>query len=60
MLVGAFHTIPWSTARSSNRFLAPQRLGQQWPKQLPLGIREFMATYHPNVIHHSRSCEDTA
>lgn len=39
---------------------APQRLGQQRRDELPLGIRQFMTTYHPTMIHHSRSFEDTA
>ncbi|MGW4601585.1 zinc-binding dehydrogenase, partial [Streptomyces sp. NPDC004457] len=30
------------------------------PDELPLGIGQFMTTYHPSMIHHSRSFEDTA
>lgn len=30
---------------------SPQRLGQQRPDELPLGVRQFMATYHDTMIH---------
>ncbi|ALM43640.1 hypothetical protein SFR_7025 (plasmid) [Streptomyces sp. FR-008] len=37
----------------------PQGRRQQRPNELPLLIGQFMATYHPTMIHHSRSIEDT-
>ncbi|MFF4169586.1 hypothetical protein [Streptomyces sp. NPDC001744] len=29
----------------------PQRHGQHGPDELPLGIRQFMTTYHDTMIH---------
>ncbi|NEA58261.1 transposase [Streptomyces sp. SID13666] len=39
---------------------AARRDRQQRTDELPLGIGQFMSTYHPNMIHYSRSFEDTA
>lgn len=40
-------------------FMPPRRNGQQHPDEPPLRIRQFMTTYHPSVIHYTRSFEGT-
>ncbi len=46
-----FHTIPFRTRRSSSRFRPRNDSGSKRPDELPLGIGQFMATYHDTMIH---------
>lgn len=47
------------TLRSFSRFRPRRDTGSSGPTN-PLGIGQFMETYHPTMIHNSRSFEDTA
>ncbi len=50
-----FHTIPLRTIRSSSRGRPSAGPGQQRAYEVPLGIGQFMATYHHPMIHYPRS-----
>ncbi|MFJ8450047.1 hypothetical protein [[Kitasatospora] papulosa] len=53
-----FQTIPLRTVRSSSRFSPRSDRGNRGGDELPLSIRQFVATYHLTMIHHARSFDD--
>jgi hypothetical protein len=52
-----FQTIPLRT-RVVQPLPPTLRPSQQRTDELPLSIRQFIATYHPTMIHHPRSFDD--